>query len=47
MVVNCSGLRARELVNDLSIDPARGQVLRVNFINFFMWFFIISIKIIN
>lgn len=29
VVVNCPGLRARELVNDLSMDPVRGQVLRV------------------
>ncbi|XP_020631851.1 D-amino-acid oxidase-like isoform X1 [Orbicella faveolata] len=29
VVVNCSGMRARELVNDLSMDPVRGQVLRV------------------
>jgi len=29
VVVNCSGMRARELVNDSSMDPVRGQVLRV------------------
>ncbi|KAJ7374087.1 hypothetical protein OS493_009418 [Desmophyllum pertusum] len=29
VVVNCPGMRARELVNDVSMDPVRGQVLRV------------------
>ncbi|PFX20957.1 D-aspartate oxidase-like isoform X1 [Stylophora pistillata] len=29
VVVNCSGMRAKELVNDFSMDPVRGQVLRV------------------
>jgi len=28
-VVNCTGLGARELVGDTSLQPVRGQVLRV------------------
>ena len=34
MVVNCSGLRARELVNDLSVHPIRGQILKVRYFAF-------------
>ncbi|XP_068679673.1 D-amino acid oxidase-like isoform X1 [Montipora foliosa] len=29
VVVNCTGMRARELVNDCSLYPVRGQILRV------------------
>ena len=29
VVVNCSGMRARDLVGDKTLKPVRGQVLRV------------------
>lgn len=29
-VINCSGVQARNLVDDSSVQPVRGQVLRVS-----------------
>lgn len=35
VVVNCTGIGARQLVNDISLVPIRGQVTRVGLIIFY------------
>jgi glycine/D-amino acid oxidase-like deaminating enzyme len=35
VVINCSGLGARDLVGDLTIRPARGQVRSINYFYFY------------
>lgn len=31
VIINCSGIGAKELVNDISVHPIRGHIFRVNF----------------